>query len=243
MIGADTSSPPAETSCARVAPAAGTLGSCSGCGVEAEAAGAGEGDGEAAKPSRGGAWPARLRADAVCGSGSPSPSLVQALRSDHAGEAGAVGLYRGLLATSRDPGVRAFAARHLATESHHLREIEDWLPAGWRTRLLPAWTLAGWLAGAIPGWLGPRAVYATIASVEAFVDRHYQAQIDLLRGLPDAVCPAGLLEVLEELVDDEREHRDEALALQIRDPGPLLRLWCAMVGAGSTLAVAMSRRI
>jgi demethoxyubiquinone hydroxylase (CLK1/Coq7/Cat5 family) len=179
----------------------------------------------------------------ACGAGSPRPALVQALRSDHAGEAGAVGLYRGLLATSRDPGVRAFAQRHLATERHHLREIEDWLPVGWRTRLLPAWKAAGWLAGAVPGWLGPRAVYATIASVEAFVDRHYQAQIDLLRGLPEAAIPAGLLEVLEELVDDERDHRDEALARQTREPGLLLKLWCALVGAGSTMAVAMSRRI
>jgi ubiquinone biosynthesis monooxygenase Coq7 len=95
----------------------------------------------------------------------------------------------------------------------------------------------------VPGWLGPRAVYATIASVEAFVDRHYQAQIDLLRGLPEAAIPAGLLEVLEELVDDERDHRDEALARQTREPGLLLKLWCALVGAGSTMAVAMSRRI
>jgi demethoxyubiquinone hydroxylase (CLK1/Coq7/Cat5 family) len=179
----------------------------------------------------------------MCGAGSPPPALVQALRSDHAGEAGAVGIYRGLLATSRDPAVRAFAVRHLATESHHLREIEDWLPVGWRTRLLPAWKLAGWLTGAVPGWFGPRAVYATIASVEAFVDRHYQAQIDFLRDLPEAMCPPGLLEVLEELVDDERDHRDEALALQIREPGWLLRLWCALVGAGSSVAVALARRI
>mgnify|MGYP001315731459 CR=1 FL=1 len=43
------------------------------------------------------------------------PSLPRALkremRSNHAGELGAVWIYRGVLAVTRDPALRAFAAR------------------------------------------------------------------------------------------------------------------------------------
>ena len=47
--------------------------------------------------------------------------LMPELRTDHAGETGAVWIYRGVLAVSRDPALRAFAQRHLATERRHRR--------------------------------------------------------------------------------------------------------------------------
>ena len=51
---------------------------------------------------------------------SQMPRWLQAeLRSDHAGEYGAVMIYRGILAVSRDDLVRDFAARHVATERDH----------------------------------------------------------------------------------------------------------------------------
>ena len=87
--------------------------------------------------------------------------LVGDLRSDHAGETGAVWIYRGLLAVSRDAGVREFAKRHLATEQGHLDKVEAVLPWPQRSRLLPGWRVAGFMTGALPALLGPRAVYAT----------------------------------------------------------------------------------
>ncbi|MBC7446006.1 MAG: demethoxyubiquinone hydroxylase family protein, partial [Polaromonas sp.] len=42
--------------------------------------------------------------------------LVADLRSDHAGETGAVWIYRGMLCVTRDAAVRTFATHHLATE-------------------------------------------------------------------------------------------------------------------------------
>ena len=58
------------------------------------------------------------------------PSLRGDIRSDHAGEVGAVMIYRGVLAGSRDPLVREFALAHLATEQRHLAIIEALLVRG-----------------------------------------------------------------------------------------------------------------
>jgi len=169
------------------------------------------------------------------------PAAVQAeLRTDHAGETGAVCIYRGVLAISRDADLRAFAQRHLATEQRHLAVIETWLPVGARSRLLPLWRVSGWLTGALPALFGPRAVYATIAAVETFVDGHYQAQVDQLAALPPL---AALRADLEACRQDEVHHRDEARAQAARPPGPVLRLWCGLVGWGSTQAVSVCRHV
>ncbi len=164
--------------------------------------------------------------------------LIADLRSDHAGETGAVMIYRGLLATCRDKQVRAFAGRHLATEKSHLQLVENWLPKPHRTRLLPLWRLLGWMTGALPGIIGPVWVYQTIAAVETFVDEHYQAQLDKL----DPAGPhSALRDVLASCQADEVAHRDEAKAASTEPPGPLLRGWCRLVAKGSALAVAASR--
>ena len=181
----------------------------------------------------------RAPRDVAALGGLPPPVLAD-LRTDHAGEVGAVQIYRGILAVSRDRGVRAFAARHLATELLHLRRIRHWLPAPARSRLLPLWRAAGWLTGAVPALFGPRAVYATIAAVERFVDRHYAEQIERLAAEP---ALAELRDTLEACRRDEVAHRDEAITHLSARPGPLLRAWSALVARGSAWAVAASRRV
>lgn len=172
-----------------------------------------------------------------------SSHLIRELRSDHAGETGAVMIYRGLAAVARrrrHAELLRFATRHGRTELDHLQMVETWLAPAQRSRLLGAWRVAGWLTGALPALAGPRAVYATIAAVETFVDRHYQQQIDHVRqhGGPD-----GLLDLLLSCQADEQAHRDEAAALAGGRPSWMLRAWCALVGAGSAAAVVLARRV
>jgi ubiquinone biosynthesis monooxygenase Coq7 len=167
------------------------------------------------------------------------PGILADLRSDHAGEAGAVMIYRGILVGSRDPDVRRFAAEHLRTEEGHLELIEALMPSEARSLLLPLWRLAGWMTGFIPALAGPQAVYATIASVERFVVAHYQDQITKLAGDGSA----GLRAILEACQSDEAHHRDEAEARAERPPGAALRLWTALVGYGSHYAVVAARRL
>jgi len=171
--------------------------------------------------------------------------LRDELRSDHAGETGAVWIYYGVLATARDAGARAFARRHLATEQEHLRLVTPLVPWPQRSRLLVPWRLAGFFIGALPALVGRRAVYATIAAVETFVDHHYQQQLDRIDALPaaDRALAAPLRALLARCQADECEHRDEANALGGGAPGLLLRSWCAAVGAGSAAAVAVARRV
>lgn len=172
-----------------------------------------------------------------------SPYLERELRSDHAGETGAVFIYRGLAAVAARRGdleLLDFAHRHGATEAEHLRQVEAWLPAPQRSRLLGPWRLAGWLTGALPALAGRRAVYATIAAVETFVDQHYQQQIDHLR---QHGGPEGLLPLLLQCQSDERHHREEAAALAGQATPWILRAWCAVVGTGSAAAVVLARRL
>lgn len=171
-----------------------------------------------------------------------STYLERELRSDHAGETGAVCIYQGIIAIARrrqDAELLAFANQHRDTEAEHLRLVEGWLPPAQRSRLLGPWRAAGWLTGALPALFGRRAVYATIAAVETFVDRHYQQQIDHLERHGG---PEGLQALLVRCQADERHHRDEAAALAGASTPWALRLWCAMVSGGSAAAVVLARR-
>jgi 3-demethoxyubiquinol 3-hydroxylase len=182
----------------------------------------------------------------------PDPGLLPArlvsdLRTDHAGETGAVMMYRGILATTRDAVVRGFAQKHLATEAAHLAAIEQLLAPRHRSRLLPLWRAAGWLTGALPACVGPRTVFATIEAVETFVDHHYTEQIESIDHL-DPSHSQPLLQALRSQLDsfraDEIEHRDDAAARidrQASAPSATLRLWIWAVGAGSRGAVKICR--
>ena len=168
------------------------------------------------------------------------PWLQQELRSDHAGEYGAVMIYRGILAISRDARVREFAKHHLVTEQRHLCLMEQIMAPDYRTRLLPIWRVMGWLTGALPALFGREAVFATIEAVETFVDRHYQQQIDRLD--PDG-AHRELRDTLLACQADEIQHRDEAAALRVSRRHAILRIWCAIVGWGSAAAVIAAKRI
>ena len=169
------------------------------------------------------------------------PSLPRALkremRSNHAGELGAVWIYRGVLAVTRDPALRAFAEEHGRTEAAHLAFFEAGLPSAGKTRLAPLWRVMGFGLGCLPALLSPAAVYRTIAAVEAFVDHHYGDQLGALAGQP---AFEALAAVLAQFRAEECAHRDEAREKEpSTDGGP----WTALVFKGSALGAALAKRI
>lgn len=167
--------------------------------------------------------------------------IVADLRTDHAGESGAVCIYQGILRFAKDTALRDFAQHHLVTEQNHLRLIETWLPRAHYSHLLPLWRLAGFLTGALPALMGSRAVYATIHAVETFVDQHYDEQVRAMAAEPRL---GALRQALMDCQADEVAHRDEAAtAFGADSPGTLLRAWCALVDFGSRAAVALCRHI
>lgn len=168
------------------------------------------------------------------------PTLVADIRTDHAGETGAVWIYKGILAVSRNPEVREFASEHLQTEQRHLNAMNELLPVFRRSWLLVPWRIAGFLTGALPALLGPVAVFRTIAAVETFVNLHYQQQIEKLNAL--GTHPALKAQLIEFQLD-ECNHRDEAAAKTTKPGGMFARLWVGAVGSGSKVAVTLARYI
>ncbi len=165
-------------------------------------------------------------------------NMIPALRSDHAGETGAVEIYKGILTFARDDSVRAFARHHLVTENRHLELLEGILSPKHRTRLLPLCRWAGWITGALPALIGAPAVYRTIDAVESFVDGHYSEQILALG--QDSVHQE-LRSLLERCRSDEIAHRDDARARAGRR-GLIGSLWSHMVTLGSRLGVDLAKR-
>ena len=166
--------------------------------------------------------------------------LVAELRSDHAGETGAVAIYRGLLAVSRDPEVRRFSLRHIRAELRHLRFFDEWLPEAEHSRLLPVWYAAGWSLGAFSGLLGRRVVFRTIAAVETFVEKHYLAQIAIMASTPGL---ESLASQLRQFCEDEVHHRDDAADRLVQTSGRFARGWSQLIESGSALGVRVARRI
>ena len=169
-----------------------------------------------------------------------SPELISDLQSDHAGEAGAVAIYRGMLDVSRDIAVRRFALKHIRTELRHLHFFEHWLPHRHHSRLLFLWRAAGWLLGAVSALFGRQAVFRTVAAVETFVEKHYRAQIESMQSVPGL---EPLVAVLQDFCAEEVHHCSDASARLTDSAGVLANAWTAVIAAGSILGVRVARRI
>ena len=161
--------------------------------------------------------------------------LRKDLRSDHAGETGAVMIYNGILAVSRDPALRSFASTHLETEQKHLELFDSWLSKEDKSRLLLLWRVSGFLLGAFGALISKRLTYYTIQIVEQFVVEHYESQI--------LTAPRDLQEILLNLQAEEKEHQLEAISLQGDSQNQVHKFWGLIVDAGSRLAVNVARLI
>lgn len=162
------------------------------------------------------------------------------LRVDQAGEYGAVRIYAGQLAVmgNRAPHAGEIAAM-AAQEADHRARFDAMLAArGVRpTALQPLWSVAGYALGAATALIGPEAAMACTAAIETEIDRHYTEQLDQL-GDSDP----ELSEVIAAFRDDEREHRDAALAAGA-ERAPAYPLLFGAIRLGCRLAIRLSERI
>lgn len=168
------------------------------------------------------------------------PRSARMLRVDQAGEYGAVRIYAGQMAVmgNRAPHAQEVAAMAAQEADHRARFDALIARRGVRPTLLqPVWHVAGFALGAATALLGPEAAMACTAAIEEEIDRHYTAQLDEL-GSDDPEL-AGMI---EEFRDDEREHRDAALAAGA-ERAPAYGLLSGAIRMGCRLAIRLSERI
>ena len=170
------------------------------------------------------------------------PDIARMIRVDQAGEFGATRIYAGQLAVLGDRGPHAAEIAGMAEQEAGHRAKFDALMArrGVRpTALTPFWNVAGFALGAATALIGPEAAMACTAAVEEEIDRHYTRQLD---DLEETGADPELAAMIAEFRDDEREHRDAALAAGAeRAPGyPLLS---GLIRLGCRAAIGLSERV
>jgi ubiquinone biosynthesis monooxygenase Coq7 len=169
--------------------------------------------------------------------------LAEMIRVDHAGEYGAVQIYRGQRAVFDRIEGKAHTARLIAEmeegESEHLKTFDRMIAErGVRPTLMaPIWRLAGFGLGAATALMGERAAHACTEAVEEVIEEHYGRQSVALRGVD-----LELKHVVDRFREEEIAHKDTAIEQGARHaPGyPVLS---AVIKFGCRAAIRISEKI
>jgi ubiquinone biosynthesis monooxygenase Coq7 len=165
------------------------------------------------------------------------------IRVDHAGEFGAVQIYRGQRAVFGRIPAKAHTAALLAEmeegEKGHLETFDRMvLERGVRpTAMAPVWRIAGFTLGAATALLGEKAAHACTAAVEEVIEQHYGAQAEEI-GEDDPELKRTILKFR----DEEIEHKNTALE-QGAEQALGYPLLSAAIKFGCRLAIRVSEKI
>ena len=173
----------------------------------------------------------------------PKARLAEILRVDHAGELGAVHIYRGqraVLGAAR--GHERTAAQLAEMEGHeavHLARFDRLLTDhGVRPTLMtPLWRVAAFALGAGTALLGDKAAHACTEAVESVIEGHYAGQIAELEDRDPELAAE-----LSKFRDEELAHRDLAIEEGAKE-APGYALLSAVIQAGCKAAIKISEKI
>ena len=168
--------------------------------------------------------------------------IERMIRVDQAGEFGATRIYEGQLAVMGDRGPHSGEIRAMARQEEGHRAEFDALIAerGVRpTALQPFWHAAGYALGAATALIGPEAAMACTAAVEEEIDRHYSDQLDKLE---ESGADPELADMIARFREDEREHRDAALAAGA-EKAPAYPVLSGLIRLGCRAAIRISERV
>jgi ubiquinone biosynthesis monooxygenase Coq7 len=169
--------------------------------------------------------------------------LAEMLRVDHAGEYGAVQIYRGQRAVFDRIEGKAHAARVIADmeagEAEHLKTFDRMIAErGVRpTAMAPLWRVMGFGLGAATALMGERAAHACTEAVEEVIEEHYGRQSQALAGVD-----AELKHVVDRFREDEIAHKDTAIEQGARDAFGYSVL-SAVIKAGCRAAIRISEKV
>jgi len=175
--------------------------------------------------------------------GPKSARIAQMLRVDHAGEYGAVQIYRGQRAVfDRLPHKKEMAdlLKEMEDgEQHHLESFDQIL-AERRIRptlLSPFWNAAGFGLGAATALMGEKAAMACTAAVEHVIEGHYGEQIEELRDIEPE-----LTKTITQFREDELAHKHTAEEHGAHDAlgHPILE---GVIKMGCRIAIKLSEKL
>ncbi|MBC7770195.1 MAG: demethoxyubiquinone hydroxylase family protein [Phycisphaerales bacterium] len=177
------------------------------------------------------------------GEGARERRLAEMIRVDHAGEYGAVQIYRGQQAVFGRSESKSHTARIIADmeagEQEHLRTFDRLIAErGVRPTLMaPVWRVAGFGLGAVTALMGEKAAHACTEAVEDVIEEHYAQQSAALQGLD-----TELKDVVDRFRQEELAHRETAIEQGARDAlaYPLLS---AVIKLGCRAAIRISEKI
>lgn len=173
----------------------------------------------------------------------PPHRIAEMLRVDHAGEYGAVAIYRGQQAVfSRNPATAEIAAQLKEMEAEEQKHLEafDRLLVEREVRptaMTPVWNVAGYGLGVITALMGEKAAHACTEAVETVIEQHYAAQAEECAGSEEELAAT-----FREFREDELHHRDTAIEGGAQDaPGyPVLS---RLIRAGCHAAIRITEKI
>lgn len=176
-------------------------------------------------------------------------NIIEDLRSNHAGETGAVYIYKGALEASnivpKNISKKAinFSKEHLETEKKHLELFEKLFEDGnYKSKLIPLWKISGYSLGFFPTlFFGERGLFLTVGAVETFVEKHYLDQIKRNTKYPETI------KLLNVCCNDEIHHKEEANLffndLNTFKNNKIILLWKKIIEKGSFFAVSICKKI
>lgn len=135
--------------------------------------------------------------------------LDSIIRVDHAGEYGAVRIYKGQIAAIRNDSTRSVIAHMLEQEKTHFQffnnkiKTENIRP----TIFMPLWHVAGFVLGFATSFLGAKTAMLCTEAVETVIDEHYSDQIVDLKNAHDQ---QDLVDTIDQYRLEELEHKDIA---------------------------------
>ena len=173
---------------------------------------------------------------------SKEDAIKRMMRVDHAGEYGAVRIYKGQLDVLGENHPLYPMIKHMAEqEDEHLATFDKLLgERGVRpTPLQPFWHVAGYALGAATALMGEKAAMACTAAVEEVIDDHYEEQRQKLQhwGVEDK-----FEKTIAKFQAEEVEHKEMAIENGAEDT-PGYELLSGAIKAGCKAAIFLAKRV
>jgi ubiquinone biosynthesis monooxygenase Coq7 len=142
---------------------------------------------------------------------SVADKIASIIRVDHAGEYGAVQIYKGQLQGARSQALRDQLQPLLDQEQKHKLLFEDLLKQHQvrPTLFQPLWHVGGYALGYLTARLGDKAAWACTVAIEEVIDGHYASQEKMLA---EDSAHQELYHHIHQCRLDEMDHKEQGLS-------------------------------